>query len=101
MCGIAGILTNRTDLDLDPPLRDMTAALRHRGPDDEGMAQIELPRGYRLGLCHTRLAILDLSQNGHQPMSEPRSGSWFVFNGEVYNFREIRQQVDGAVRSTG
>ena len=101
MCGIAGILTTRADLDLGPPLAAMTAALRHRGPDDEGNAQVTLPGGVRLGLAHTRLAILDLSTAGHQPMTDDASGSWIVYNGEVYNHLGLRKNLpDVAFRST-
>ncbi len=101
MCGIAGILTTRADLDLGPPLAAMTAALRHRGPDDEGTAQVTLPGGVRLGLAHTRLAILDLSTAGHQPMTDDASGSWIVYNGEVYNHQLLRKRLaDDAFRST-
>src|SRR5437660_2987772 len=102
MCGIAGILTREPEADVDAVLGSMLAALRHRGPDDEGAVQVALPGGYRLGLCQTRLAILDLSPLGHQPMTEPASGSWIVFNAEVYNHRELRKQLDGVpFRSTG
>ena len=101
MCGIAGILTTRPGLDLGPPLSAMTAALRHRGPDDEGTAEIALPGGARLGLAHTRLAILDLSAAGHQPMADEATGSWIVYNGEIYNHPDLRRRLpDVAFRST-
>ncbi len=102
MCGIAGILTTRPDLDLEPALTRMRSALRHRGPDDEGCARVALPGGARLGLAHTRLSILDLSAAGRQPMEDPASGSWVVLNGEIYNYRELRRQLpDVPFRSTG
>jgi asparagine synthase (glutamine-hydrolysing) len=94
MCGFAGILTRRDDLDLDSPLAAMRDALRHRGPDDEGCAQVALPGGYRLGMVHTRLAIIDLSAGGHQPMTDPDSGSWIVYNAEVYNHLAVRKRLD-------
>jgi asparagine synthase (glutamine-hydrolysing) len=90
MCGIAGILTTRPDWDMGSALGQMLRALRHRGPDDEGSGQVTLPGGFRLGLAHTRLSILDLSPAGHQPMADPDSGSWITFNGEVYNHQELR-----------
>jgi asparagine synthase (glutamine-hydrolysing) len=93
MCGLAGVLTTRPELDLVPPLRSMQHALRHRGPDDEGLVGLSLPGGYRLGLAHTRLAILDLSPAGHQPMHDPASGSWIVYNGEIYNHQRVRKQL--------
>jgi asparagine synthase (glutamine-hydrolysing) len=75
---------------MSPALEQMLCALRHRGPDDEGIAQVALPNGYRLGLVQARLAILDLSPAGHQPMTDPESGSWVTFNGEIYNHQELR-----------
>lgn len=93
MCGIAGILTARADLDLDRLVAGFLPMLRHRGPDDEGTEVIALAGGYRLGLAHTRLSILDLSPAGHQPMHDPESGSWITFNGEIYNHQEVRQQL--------
>ncbi len=96
MCGIAGLLTDRTDLELARPLRSMLAALRHRGPDDEGFEEVRVRGGVRLGLVHTRLSILDLSPAGHQPMYDAASGSWIVYNGEVYNHLEVRKRLSAA-----
>jgi asparagine synthase (glutamine-hydrolysing) len=93
MCGIAGILTTRDELEMAPALTAMVRALRHRGPDDEGWEQVPLRNGYRLGLVSTRLAILDLSAAGHQPMTDPEAGSWIVYNGEVYNHAGVRRQL--------
>src|SRR5271155_2803859 len=95
MCGIAGILTSRDHLELAPILQAMRSALVHRGPDDQGIAEVALPDGLRLGLAHTRLAILDLTPAGHQPMTDGASGSWIVYNGEVYNHRAIRPKLTG------
>jgi asparagine synthase (glutamine-hydrolysing) len=99
MCGIAGILTSRHDLDLGSLLSGMCDALDHRGPDDRGCEQIDVPGGFRLGLAQTRLAILDVSAAGHQPMAAPESGSWIVYNGEAYNHLELRPAVPAAFRS--
>src|SRR6516225_7287007 len=99
MCGIAGILTSRDDLDLEPILSGMCAALGHRGPDDRGLEQIALGRGLRLGLAQTRLAILDVTAAGHQPMSAPESQSWIVYNGEIYNHLELRSRISARFRS--
>jgi asparagine synthase (glutamine-hydrolysing) len=99
MCGIAGILTSRHDLDLGPLLSRMCDALDHRGPDDRGVEQIDIPGGIRLGLAQTRLAILDVSAAGHQPMSAPETGSWIVYNGETYNHLELRSGVPSVFRS--
>jgi asparagine synthase (glutamine-hydrolysing) len=65
----------------------MLDSMTHRGPDDRG---INLLAGGQLVLCHLRLSILDLSPLGHQPMSAPDQNAWIVYNGEDYNFREIR-----------
>jgi asparagine synthase (glutamine-hydrolysing) len=101
MCGIAGILTAQDDLEMQAVLLRLRSAMHHRGPDAEGCEQILLPGGYQLGLAHTRLAILDLSPAGHQPMNDPESGSWIVYNGEVYNHQAIRRQLpDCSFRST-
>ncbi len=92
MCGIAGILTREPGaIDLQPALGAMQAALRHRGPDDAGLWQA--PSGCA-GLAHTRLAILDLSPAGHQPMSTLDGRFTIVFNGEIYNFLELRRALE-------
>jgi asparagine synthase (glutamine-hydrolysing) len=68
--------------------------LRHRGPDDSGMKIIDLgPEAGEVGLAHTRLSIIDLSPLGHQPMQDPETGNWLVYNGEIYNFRELRSEL--------
>mgnify|MGYP005840873459 CR=1 FL=1 len=73
----------------------MNAALRHRGPDDSGKKYISGDR-YSLGLGHTRLSIIDLSALGHQPMLDEATGNTIVFNGEIYNFKDIRSQLEEA-----
>ena len=70
----------------------MTAVQHHRGPDDRGVALLE---GDTVGLGHNRLSIIDLSQAGHQPMSNAGGGLTIVFNGEVYNYRELKQELSG------
>ncbi|MFY9643953.1 MAG: asparagine synthase (glutamine-hydrolyzing) [Terriglobales bacterium] len=95
MCGIFGILTFKTQI---PPgvLERATRSLAHRGPDDSGtvLLQETQPEPLEIGLGHRRLAILDLSPLGHQPMHDPVSGNWIVFNGEIYNFRELRKELE-------
>jgi len=71
-------------------------SLAHRGPDDRGDVVIDSDRGYSIGLAHTRLSIIDLSSAGHQPMQDPATPNWIVFNGEIYNYRELRQQLEAA-----
>ena len=88
MCGICGILKLDGDT-VDPQnLTRMTSTMVHRGPDDGGIWS-QGP----VGLGHRRLSILDLSPNGHQPMLSPDESAVISFNGEVYNFTEIRQTL--------
>ena len=89
MCGIAGIYnSNKKPIDL-PVLEKMTDVIAHRGPDGEGFWN----EGY-IGFGHRRLAILDLSTRGHQPMMSFDKRYILVFNGEIYNFREIRVELE-------
>src|SRR5918994_5424944 len=88
MCGIAGVF----HLNGHPPdpalLRRMAEAMRHRGPDDEGLFQ---DRG--VALAFKRLAIIDLS-GGHQPMTSECGRFTIIFNGEIYNFQELRRSLE-------
>jgi asparagine synthase (glutamine-hydrolysing) len=97
MCGIFGIVFRESDVSRDVLARALKC-LAHRGPDDSGSAVVECSAGAQshLGLAHTRLSIIDLSPLGHQPMQDPISGNWIVFNGEIYNFRELRKELEGA-----
>ncbi|MGB5686216.1 MAG: asparagine synthase (glutamine-hydrolyzing), partial [Candidatus Electrothrix sp.] len=90
MCGITGILTRHSDDTSIRSVQQMTDTLRHRGPDDSG---IWLDREYGIGLGHRRLAILDLSPSGHQPMQSYSGRYVIVFNGEVYNHLSLRKQL--------
>jgi len=96
MCGIVGILALKTSI---PPgvLEQATCSLAHRGPDDSGMVLLRetQPEPMEIGLGHRRLSIIDLSPLGHQPMCDRATGNWIVFNGEIYNFRELRQELEG------
>jgi asparagine synthase (glutamine-hydrolysing) len=78
----------------------MSDAIAHRGPDDAGIENVSLPGDVHVCLGHRRLSILDLSANGHQPMGDAASGSWVVFNGEIYNHLDLRRQLAGEFRST-
>ena len=92
MCGIAGIVIREPDKEfLAKKMRQMQIILRHRGPDDAG-AYLS-PDGCA-GLAHTRLSILDLSPAGHQPMASPDGRFHITFNGEIYNFRELRTELE-------
>ena len=74
-------------------VRSMMGGLRHRGPDAEGSVEIAAGAG-TLVLGHTRLAILDLTDGSRQPMQHAETGSWLVYNGEIYNFRELRKKLE-------
>ena len=97
MCGIFGILTKNGRIP-HGILENAARSLAHRGPDDSGAVIVETsPDGNRqVGFAHTRLSIIDLSPQGHQPMQDPPTGNWIVFNGEIYNFRELRAQLEAA-----
>jgi asparagine synthase (glutamine-hydrolysing) len=96
MCGIVGILARNTSI-APEVLEQATGSLAHRGPDDSGTVLLrETHPELEVGLGHRRLAILDLSPLGHQPMHDPVTGNWIVFNGEIYNFRELRAELERA-----
>lgn len=111
MCGIYGIWhRNQRAVDVTQ-LRIATHCLIHRGPDDEGYLLIDPVRAtvvpltddeilrtlyldsYSLAFGFRRLAILDLSPSGHQPMGTHDGYYWIVFNGEIYNYRELRSEL--------
>jgi len=96
MCGIFGILASDCSISRRA-LERATDSLAHRGPDDKGTVVIRAGISTRLevGLGSRRLAILDLSPLGHQPMQDAESGNWIVYDGEIYNFREIRARLQG------
>lgn len=90
MCGIAGVLAASAPVDLSGLCRDMAEGIRHRGPDDDGV--FVDPR-VGLGLVHQRLAIQDLSPAGAQPMVSASGRYTIVFNGEIYNFQELKAEL--------
>src|SRR5665213_1517843 len=92
MCGIAGMLSARglTADRMTDDLQKMTRTLIHRGPDDGGVWS---DAGAGVSLGHRRLSIVDLSPLGHQPMVS-RSGRYIItFNGEIYNYRDLRTEL--------
>ena len=91
MCGITGFHTRESAAadQLRYNIEQAVRSLTHRGPDDEG---IWLGEG--VGLAHRRLSILDLSPGGHQPMHSQSGRFAMIFNGEVYNFRDIRRELE-------
>lgn len=89
MCGIAGIFSNGLNKqDMSTALIKMQKAISHRGPDSEGLFIDD-----SIGLVHTRLAIIDLSPAGHQPMISDDQNIILSFNGEIYNFQDIKSQI--------
>jgi len=89
MCGIAGVFGG--SVRIEPQIvRRMAAALAHRGPDDEG---VWVDADAQIGLGHRRLAIVDLSAAGHQPMASPAGRFVITFNGEIYNHLDLRRQL--------
>jgi len=116
MCGITGILNTPAPI---RTLQQMTTTLQHRGPDDEGFAffnygdstvqlaggvdtpdSLQLPlinqlpeQDFSVGLGHRRLSILDLSPNGHNPLPNSDQSLWITYNGEIYNYIELREEL--------
>jgi asparagine synthase (glutamine-hydrolysing) len=108
MCGICGEIDFRGGIRVET-IQRMRDVLAHRGPDDEGMLFIRGSRtievnklsgscrdegGFEVGLGHRRLSIIDLSEAGHQPMRNEDGTIWIVYNGEIYNFQEIRKGLE-------
>src|SRR5512134_2796401 len=93
MCGIAGFWQARgaPHADLAADARAMADTLAHRGPDDEG---VWVDPGACIALAHRRLSIVDLSPEGHQPMHSASRRYVIVFNGEIYNYRDLRAELE-------
>jgi asparagine synthase (glutamine-hydrolysing) len=90
MCGISG-LVNCGDTET---LLRMTNVQTHRGPDDSGLWERRFSDGGYIGLGSRRLAILDLSSDGHMPMSNEDGTVWITYNGEIYNFADLRRELE-------
>ena len=90
MCGISGLANwgNRETL------ARMTAVQAHRGPNDSGLWEHRAPDGSYIGLGSRRLSILDLSPDGHMPMSNENGTVWITYNGEIYNFSDLRRELE-------
>ena len=89
MCGICGKLNFDEEVNVEERLiKRMAATLVHRGPDDEGVYVKNT-----IGLGHRRLSVIDLSEAAHQPMSNEDGTLWIVFNGEIYNFLDLRKEL--------
>ena len=99
MCGILGFYDLKPDEDFIPVCRNLLQRMHYRGPDDEGNLFLD-PHGKNwkgegpgIYLGHKRLSIIDLSESGHQPMSNEDDSLWVVFNGEIYNYLEVREEL--------
>ncbi|MFZ1917402.1 MAG: asparagine synthase (glutamine-hydrolyzing) [Terriglobales bacterium] len=104
MCGISGLVNSAGNSSDSQTLARMTAVQVHRGPDDFGLWERRFPDGTYIGLGSRRLAILDLTPDGHMPMcnektSNPRTSNedgsvWITYNGEIYNFADLRRELE-------
>src|SRR5690349_12285781 len=92
MCGIAGVLTFDGAPVPDATLQKMGATLRHRGPDADGCLQ-EHTRAPGVAFVHRRLSVIDLSHGADQPMPNEDGSVQVLFNGEIYNFRDLRPEL--------
>ena len=92
MCGICGYVSDR-HITIEQ-LEQMNNAMSHRGPDDKGAEQFPMPNGKTVGLAQRRLSILDLSSMGHQPMHSKDDRVMVVYNGEIYNYRELQKELN-------
>lgn len=91
MCGICGFIRRR---EVTPKqLKQMNDTMYHRGPDDSGEEIYGMKGGYQVGFAQRRLSIMDLSELGHQPMHSPDQRVSVVYNGEIYNFKELREEL--------
>jgi asparagine synthase (glutamine-hydrolysing) len=98
MCGICGVIGGDRR-QVEPAVRRMMRAMIHRGPDDEGYEELPIgdpATGPVAAFGFRRLAILDLTSAGHQPMVHPTTGDCLIFNGEIYNFRDLRRELEGS-----
>ncbi|HET8963614.1 MAG TPA: asparagine synthetase B, partial [Chitinophagales bacterium] len=91
MCGIAGIINLSGESVSASSIEIMLSKIRHRGPDAEGIYIKE-----NIGLGHVRLSIIDLSAAGHQPMYSNDQRYLIIFNGEIYNYLELRKELEGS-----
>jgi asparagine synthase (glutamine-hydrolysing) len=91
MCRIAGMLSGRlAPIEMRQKVAAMCTAMQHGGPDDEGIFYDDVNK---VVLGHRRLAVIDLSSNGHQPMADVATKVWITFNGEIYNYPELKTEL--------
>ena len=91
MCGIAGILNLKSNASLDAPIRTMTDAMAHRGPNSGGF----FTEGSKIALGHRRLSIIDLSTSANQPFQDETKRFTLIFNGEIYNYLDVKPLLRG------
>lgn len=96
MCGIAALFATYERGDLTHLAHEMADLIRHRGPDDEGVVGFEDQSGCWCALAHRRLSIIDLSDLGHQPMASEDGRYTVVYNGEIFNYLELRSELESA-----
>lgn len=94
MCGMLGIFDSKQDVGVDARLKVGLGALKHRGPDGHGLDSFDVSGG-TVHLGHARLSIIDLTQGGRQPMRNADGRYVIVFNGEIYNYKELREELQG------
>ena len=88
MCGIIGVIHDEKNKTNKPSFKKITHSMRHRGPDDWGILH---DKNFSFG--HRRLSIIDLSKNGRQPMSDVEKNIFLTYNGEIYNFQELKREL--------
>lgn len=93
MCGICGFVSKQ-NITLEQ-LKKMNDTMYHRGPDDSGGEIYQMKDGYQIGMAQRRLSIIDLSPLGHQPMHSGDKRISVVFNGEIYNFAKLKEELTG------
>ncbi|WP_027216598.1 asparagine synthase (glutamine-hydrolyzing) [Butyrivibrio fibrisolvens] len=96
MCGIAGYITKKNTIKSDDTIKNMISLIEHRGPDDNGFEKLDIfnfDKGPDMAMGFVRLSILDVSNQGHQPMSDEKGQVFITFNGEVYNAFDYRDEL--------
>lgn len=94
MCGIIGTYSIKPQSEINKSLLNGLSVIKHRGKDDNGIAIFKVGSSHNLGLGHTRLSIIDLSTAGHQPMFSSDENYVLVYNGEIYNYKELRKCLE-------
>src|SRR3954466_3394986 len=94
MCGVVGLMIAGSGPDAIEAVTRMVQRCHHRGPDSADEVCFALPdKSGHLALGHTRLSIIDLTERSNQPMRDEETGSWLAYNGEIYNYRDVRAEL--------